>query len=74
MIDIVLPLEQSEDMEEWKPIVAYKLEVLPERIIEMRLRKHSIDELPVVDGEGCVVGLIDIQDMIARGFSVFDTA
>jgi len=38
------------------------------------MRKYSIDELPVVDDGGCVVGLIDIQDMIARGFSVFDTA
>ena len=38
------------------------------------MRKHSIDELPVVDGDDRVVGLIDIQDMIARGFSVFDTA
>jgi len=37
------------------------------------MRKHSIDELPVVDGAGRVAGLIDIQDMIARGFSVFDT-
>ena len=36
------------------------------------MRKHAIDELPVVDAEDRVVGLIDIQDMIARGFSVFD--
>lgn len=38
------------------------------------MRKHAIDELPVVDDEGRLVGLIDIQDLIARGFSVFDTA
>jgi arabinose-5-phosphate isomerase len=38
------------------------------------MRKHAIDELPVVDDEDRLVGLIDIQDLIARGFSVFDTA
>lgn len=38
------------------------------------MRRYSIDELPVVDGDGRLAGLIDIQDMIALGFSVFDTA
>ncbi len=38
------------------------------------MRKHRIDELPVVDDDGRLVGLVDIQDLIARGFSVFDTA
>ncbi len=38
------------------------------------MQKHRIDELPVVDAERKVVGLIDIQDLIARGFTVFDTA
>jgi arabinose-5-phosphate isomerase len=36
------------------------------------MRKHAIDELPVVDGDGRLAGIIDIQDLIARGFSVFD--
>jgi arabinose-5-phosphate isomerase len=38
------------------------------------MRKHAIDELPVVDDEGRLAGLIDIQDLVARGFSVFDSA
>lgn len=38
------------------------------------MRKHAIDELPVVDEDGRLVGLIDIQDLISRGFSVFDSA
>ncbi len=47
-----------------------------ERVVDaLRLmRAHSIDELPVVGADGRFVGLIDIQDLIARGFSVFDTA
>ena len=36
------------------------------------MRKHGIDELPVVDDEQRVVGMIDIQDLLAAGFSVFD--
>ena len=36
------------------------------------MRKHAIDELPVVDDAGRLVGLIDIQDLLAKGFSVFD--
>ncbi len=45
------------------------------RVIEALglMRNHAIDELPVVDGDDRVVGLIDIQDLISRGFSVFDT-
>lgn len=35
------------------------------------MRRHAIDELPVVDDQGRVVGLIDVQDLIARGFSAF---
>jgi arabinose-5-phosphate isomerase len=38
------------------------------------MRQHAIDELPVVDDQGRLVGMIDIQDLIARGFSVFDSA
>ncbi len=36
------------------------------------MQKHRIDELPVVDDTGRLVGLIDIQDLIAKGFTVFD--
>ncbi len=36
------------------------------------MRVHSIDEIPVVDDEDRLVGLIDVQDLIARGFSVLD--
>jgi arabinose-5-phosphate isomerase len=38
------------------------------------MQKYAIDELPVVDHEGRVMGMIDIQDLIARGFSAFDEA
>ncbi len=38
------------------------------------MQQHKIDELPVVDDKEKVVGMIDIQDLIARGFTVFDTA
>ncbi len=36
------------------------------------MRRHAIDELPVVDEAELLVGLIDVQDLIARGFSLFD--
>ncbi|HEY3242715.1 MAG TPA: KpsF/GutQ family sugar-phosphate isomerase [Phycisphaerae bacterium] len=36
------------------------------------MRQHRIDELPVVDADGRLAGLIDIQDLLAHGFSVFD--
>jgi arabinose-5-phosphate isomerase len=36
------------------------------------MQEHAIDELPVVDEEGRLVGMIDVQDLVARGFSVFD--
>ena len=36
------------------------------------MRRHAIDEIPVVDDAGRLLGLIDIQDLIARGFSVLD--
>ena len=38
------------------------------------MRKHSIDELPVVDDAERVVGMIDIQDLLSRGFTVFESA
>ncbi|MFT5206748.1 MAG: arabinose-5-phosphate isomerase [Candidatus Omnitrophota bacterium] len=31
-------------------------------------RRRKIDEAPVVDSAGCVTGLLDIQDLLARGF------
>lgn len=38
------------------------------------MQKYGIDELPVVDEAGLLVGLIDIQDLVARGFTVCDGA
>jgi arabinose-5-phosphate isomerase len=35
------------------------------------MRAHRIDELPVVDGDGRPVGLIDVQDLVVlRMFDV----
>lgn len=42
-IDIVLPLEVSEDLEARRNAAARTLGVSPERVRGMRLRKHSID-------------------------------
>jgi len=36
------------------------------------MQRHKIDELPIVDDSGKLVGLIDIQDLIAKGFTVLD--
>jgi arabinose-5-phosphate isomerase len=36
------------------------------------MRRYRIDELPVTDDDERVVGMIDIQDLIACGFSAFD--
>lgn len=36
------------------------------------MQQHRIDELGVVDAERRVVGLIDLQDLLAQGFSQFD--
>jgi len=33
------------------------------------MRRHAIDELPVVDPDGKLAGMIDVQDLIARGYS-----
>lgn len=38
------------------------------------MQQHKIDELPIVDDTGTLVGLIDIQDLIAKGFTVLDDA
>ena len=37
------------------------------------MRKFSIDELPVVGDDDVLCGLIDIQDLLARGFSLMNT-
>ena len=42
-VDIILPLEQSEDTEAQKAAVAAKLNTKLSQIVELRLRKHSID-------------------------------
>ncbi len=36
------------------------------------MQRFGIDEIPVVDDHKQVVGLIDIQDLLAAGFSLFD--
>lgn len=36
------------------------------------IQEYLIDELLVVDGEDRLVGLIDVQDLLAAGFTVFD--
>lgn len=38
------------------------------------MRKYMIDELPVVDAAGHLAGLIDIQDLVARGFSIVENS
>ncbi|MCB9849219.1 MAG: KpsF/GutQ family sugar-phosphate isomerase [Phycisphaerales bacterium] len=36
------------------------------------MQQYKIDELPAVDAEHRLTGLIDIQDLVAHGFSSFD--
>jgi len=43
IIDIILPLEDSENQELWKKRAAKKLKVELREIVEVRLQKHSID-------------------------------
>lgn len=38
------------------------------------MRRYKIDELPVVDEHHHVIGMIDIQDLLAAGFSLFDAS
>lgn len=42
-VDVILPLEDSEDESAWRAAVADKLSLGSERIQDIRLRKHSID-------------------------------
>jgi len=42
--------------------------VLPDDLVLVaaaRMREHQVDQLPVVDGEGRAVGLLDVQDLLA---------
>ena len=42
--------------------------VLPDDLVlgaAARMREHQVDQLPVVDGEGRAVGLLDVQDLLA---------
>ncbi|MDP8218112.1 MAG: KpsF/GutQ family sugar-phosphate isomerase [Candidatus Theseobacter exili] len=44
--------------------------VLPEELAEdayKKMQKRKIDELPVVDKDGCPVGMIDVQDLLKCG-------
>src|SRR5688572_26565014 len=43
IVDVILPLAQSEDEAEWRRAAASKLGLPLERIADARLRKHSID-------------------------------
>ena len=42
-VDVILPIEVSEDKSSWRTAVAVKLDIAEESIREIRLRKHSID-------------------------------
>ncbi len=42
-VDIILPLEQSEDASVWRRAVARELKIAVARIGDIRLRKHSLD-------------------------------
>ncbi|MCB1234716.1 MAG: FAD-binding protein [Verrucomicrobiae bacterium] len=42
-VDIILPLIDSEKPEAWRAALAAKLGIAESRIVDMRLRKHSID-------------------------------
>ncbi len=42
-IDLILPLEQSEDRQAWTQAVAAHLNLPVERIVDLRLVKHSLD-------------------------------
>ena len=42
-VDVILPLAKSEDETAQRKAVARKLKVHPKRILELRLRKHSLD-------------------------------
>jgi len=43
LIDLILPLETSENKDVWRSAVAHRLKISPARITGLKLRKHSID-------------------------------
>lgn len=43
IVDISLPLDRAEDENAWRRAVARHLEISPKQVVEMRLRKRSID-------------------------------
>lgn len=43
LVDIVVPLAESENQDRWRTAVARKIGRKPEKVRDMRLRKHSID-------------------------------
>jgi uncharacterized FAD-dependent dehydrogenase len=43
LIDLILPLETSEDPEAWRSAASQQLKINPSRITGLQLRKHSID-------------------------------
>lgn len=43
MVDIILPIEHTEDRQKWQQAIAEKLQLEKESVQDMRLRKHSID-------------------------------
>lgn len=51
-----------------------KAVVVGQRVAEALriMQEYRIDEIPVVDADHRVLGLIDIQDLLAAGFSLFD--
>jgi len=52
------------------PKVARETDLVADALRTMQ--RYKIDELPAVDAEGRLTGLIDIQDLVACGFSTFD--
>ena len=43
IVDISLPLDRAEDEDAWRRAVARELGISPKQVVEMRLRKRSID-------------------------------
>ncbi|WP_309385206.1 NAD(P)/FAD-dependent oxidoreductase [Cerasicoccus frondis] len=43
LVDIILPIEQSDETDAQRAALAAKLDVSIERVVDFRLRKHSID-------------------------------
>lgn len=52
------------------PKFARERDLVADALVTMR--RHMIDELPVVDEHHKLIGMIDIQDLVAEGFSAFD--